>query len=146
MKEELRTQSLAYQRDTIYRGEISEDAYKKIHCQYTFSTIPPPLRTATRRVSDAGGTPQSSGTTTVIVSFSCNPSLLTFSAVTTCAIMYSCFSKHLQSKVHREVTRCQKCLGIWCVVPLQLKFTDYSLHEDYNTHPFHMMESPPNKI
>lgn len=57
--------------------------YKKSHCQKTLSTIPPPLRTARWSVSETGGTPQSSGTATVIFSFSCKPPLLAFSAVTT---------------------------------------------------------------
>lgn len=64
--------------------------YTKSHCQYTFSTIPPPLRTARCRVSEAGGTPQRSGTATVIVSFSCKPPLLAFSAVTTWVLIRHC--------------------------------------------------------
>lgn len=62
--------------------------YKRSHCQYTFSTIPPPLRTARWSVSDAGGTPHSNGTATVIVSFSCNPPLMPFSAATTWMIRF----------------------------------------------------------
>nr|GMD41576.1 hypothetical protein Iba_chr10bCG1030 [Ipomoea batatas]GMD46164.1 hypothetical protein Iba_chr10eCG0670 [Ipomoea batatas] len=45
--------------------------------------MPPPLRTARWSVSDAGGIPQRSGTETVMVSFSCMPPLLAFSAETT---------------------------------------------------------------
>lgn len=59
-----------------------ESIYQKFHCQKTLSTIPPPLRTAIWSDSDAGGTPQSNGTATVIVNFSCKPSLLAFSAIT----------------------------------------------------------------
>lgn len=64
--------------------------YTKSHCQYTFSTIPPPLRTARWSVSEAGGTPQRSGTATVIVSFSFKPPLLAFSAVTTWVLIRHC--------------------------------------------------------
>lgn len=67
--------------NTVRRAE--QFIYKKSHCQKTLSTIPPPLRTARWSVSEAGGTPQSSGTATVMVSFSCKPPLLAFSAVTT---------------------------------------------------------------
>lgn len=59
-------------------------AYRKFHCQYTFSTMPPPLLTARCSVSEAGGIPQSSGTATVIFSFSCKSPLIAFSATTTC--------------------------------------------------------------